>query len=47
MTTPPRTKTQALAAAVEGMRSKLCGWPICECRHTHDRLTQEAIDMAD
>jgi hypothetical protein len=45
--TTPRTKTEALAAAEAGMKSKLCGWPVCECRYTHDRLTQEAIDMAD
>jgi hypothetical protein len=45
--TTPRSKTAAIAAAVEGMKSKLCGWPLCECRHTHDRLTREAIAMAD
>jgi hypothetical protein len=40
-------RMNAIARAEAGMKSKLCGWPICECRHTHDRLTQEAIAMAD
>jgi hypothetical protein len=45
--TTPKTKTQALAAAVEGMKSKLCGWPLCDCKREHDRLYQEALRMAD
>jgi hypothetical protein len=43
----PRTKTQALAAAVEGMKSKVCGWPHCDCKAEHDRLYHEAVAMAD
>jgi hypothetical protein len=45
--TTHRTKTAAIAAAVEGMKSKVCGWPLCECREEHDRLYQEALRMGD
>jgi hypothetical protein len=45
--TTPRTKTQALAAAVEGMKSKVCSWPHCDCKAEHDRLYHEAVAMAD
>jgi hypothetical protein len=46
MTNPPRTKTQALAAAAEGMKAK-CTWPHCVCKADHDRLYHEALRMGD
>jgi hypothetical protein len=46
MTTYGDIKLAAKRAA-EGMKSKLCGWPLCECKATHDRLYHEAVAMAD
>jgi hypothetical protein len=46
MTTYGDIKLAAQRAA-EGMKSKLCGWPLCECKADHDRLYHEAVAMAD
>jgi hypothetical protein len=40
-------RIKARNAAVAGMNSKVCGWPLCECKETHDRLYHEAVAMAD
>src|SRR5262245_44294523 len=40
-------RMKAINAAVEGIKSKACGWPLCECKRDHDRLYHEAVAMAD